>query len=62
MLVQFNQDTPHTKREGSKKKFLQDHQYTLSPEYAKELIAAGACHEVIEITPEDLKPKRNKKS
>lgn len=60
MLVKFNQDTPYTKREGSKKKFLQGFEYTLDNDYAKELIAQGVCSEVQEVTIDDLKPKRKK--
>ena len=60
MLVKFNQDTPYTKREASKKKFLQGIEYTLDNDYAKELIAQGVCSEVQEVTIDDLKPKRKK--
>lgn len=60
MLVQFKRDTPHTKREGGTKNFLKGLQYTIDNSYAKELIEVDACFEVVEITDEDLKPKKKK--
>lgn len=61
MNVEFLKDTPYTKREGSKKKFIKGNVYTLDNSYARELIAEGCCRQVEELIVEEfLKPKKEK--
>lgn len=68
MLVEFIEDAPHTRREGSKKKFVKGKQYVLDADYAKEFIEAKKAKEVIPLTEDETeklkrdltKNKRNK--
>lgn len=54
MLVQFIENAPHTRREGSTKSFQAGKQYVLAADYAQEFIAAGKAKKVVPVTEEDL--------
>lgn len=67
MLIEFIEDAPHTRREGSKKLFQKGKQYVLETDYAQEFIDAKKAKKVVPLSEEDitalksdLKKRRNR--
>lgn len=54
MLVEFTENAPHTRREGSKKQFQRGKQYVLDADYAKEFIDAKKAKQVVPLTNEEV--------